>query len=33
MIMFTGQHSELANNRYNGLSWTSSVDYLKTFLK
>lgn len=31
--MFTGQHNELANNRYNGLSWTSSIDYIKTFLK
>ncbi|MGX7687822.1 NmrA family NAD(P)-binding protein [Flectobacillus roseus] len=31
--MFTTQHTNLANNRYNGLSWTSSKDYLKTFVK
>ena len=30
--MFTTQHAQLANSRYN-LSWTTSLDYLKTFLK
>lgn len=31
--MFTTQHTELANNRYNNLSWTSSLDYIKIFVK
>lgn len=30
--MFTAQHDELANDRYEGISWTSGTDYLKTFL-
>ncbi|SDQ97835.1 Nucleoside-diphosphate-sugar epimerase [Chryseobacterium soldanellicola] len=31
--MFTTQHNDLATDRYNGILWTSSIDYLKTFLK
>ena len=31
--MFTTQHSALANDRYAGLTWTSSLDYMKTFVK
>lgn len=31
--MFTAQHHELANGRYEGISWASCTDYLKTFLQ
>ncbi len=31
--MFKAQHDELANDRYEGISWTSGTDYLKTFLQ
>ncbi|WP_026753423.1 NmrA family NAD(P)-binding protein [Sediminibacter sp. Hel_I_10] len=31
--MFMAQHTELANSRYKDLSWTSSLDYIKTFVK
>ncbi len=31
--MFTTQHSTLSNKRYEDISWTDSIDYLKTFLK
>jgi hypothetical protein len=31
--MFTTQQTALANSRYKGLSWTSSIEYIKTFLK
>ncbi|MCJ8153048.1 NmrA family NAD(P)-binding protein [Chryseobacterium sp. SSA4.19] len=31
--MFTAQHHHLANNRYEGISWTHSIDYLRTFVK
>lgn len=30
--MFTTQHNDLANDRYEGISWTSSVDFLRTFI-
>ena len=31
--MFTTQNTNLANDRYNGLTWTSSLDYIKSFVK
>ena len=31
--MFTTQHTDLANNRYQELSWTSSLAYLSRFVK
>ncbi|WP_339880867.1 NmrA family NAD(P)-binding protein [uncultured Algoriphagus sp.] len=31
--MFTTQHTDLANNCYQGLSWTSSLAYLSRFVK
>lgn len=31
--MFKTQHNDLATERYNGILWTSGIDYLKTFLK
>lgn len=31
--MFTTQHNDLANDRYESIVWTISIDYLKTFLK
>ncbi len=31
--MFTTQHNELANSRYKGLSWSSSLEYIKRFVK
>jgi hypothetical protein len=31
--MFTTHHQQLANDRYKSITWTTSVDYLKTFLK
>ena len=31
--MFTTQHEHLANDRYPNLTWTSSLDYIKTFVK
>lgn len=30
--MFTTQHNDLANDRYESIVWTASTDYLKTFL-
>jgi len=30
--MFTTQHNDLANDRYENIVWTASTDYLKTFL-
>lgn len=30
--MFTTHHMELSNNRYQGITWTKSSDFLKTFL-
>ncbi len=30
--MFTTQHNHLANDRYEGIVWTTSIDYLKTFV-
>ncbi|MEJ7677996.1 MAG: hypothetical protein WKG06_09065 [Segetibacter sp.] len=31
--MFTTQNTKLANDRYNGLTWTKSLDYIKSFVK
>ena len=31
--MFTSQNNQLANNRYSGLTWTTSLEYIKTFVK
>lgn len=31
--MFTTQHTKLANDRYKGLTWTSGLDYIKSFVK
>lgn len=31
--MFTTQHNDLANDRYESIVWTTSIDYLRTFLK
>jgi len=31
--MFSTQHNNLANNRYKGISWDTSVDYLRTFIR
>lgn len=31
--MFTTQNTKLANDRYKGLTWTSSLDYIKSFVK
>ena len=31
--MFTTQHTKLANDRYEGIAWTSSLDYIKSFVK
>jgi NAD(P)-dependent dehydrogenase (short-subunit alcohol dehydrogenase family) len=31
--MFTTQHTNLANDRYKGLTWTSALDYIKSFVK
>lgn len=31
--MFTTQHNDLANGRYENIVWTTSIQYLKTFLK
>ena len=31
--MFTTQHTKITNDRYEGISWTSGIDYLKTFLR
>lgn len=31
--MFTTQNTKLANDRYQGLTWTSSLDYIKSFVK
>lgn len=31
--MFTTQHKDIANDRYDGIPWTSGIDYLRTFLK
>ncbi len=31
--MFTTQHTRLANDQYQGLTWTSSLDYIKSFVK
>lgn len=31
--MLTTQNTKLANNRYNGLTWTKSLDYIKSFVK
>lgn len=31
--MFTTQHNDLANDRYESIVWTTSIDCLKTFLK
>lgn len=30
--MFSTQHNNLENNRYKGISWTTGIDYIKTFL-
>ncbi len=30
--MFTTQHNDLANKRYESIVWTTSIDYLKTFV-
>jgi hypothetical protein len=30
--MFTAQHNHLANDRYKGISWTISIEYLRTFV-
>ena len=30
--MFSTQHNHLANDRYESIVWTASIDYLKTFL-
>ena len=31
--MFTTQHNDLANDRYESIVWTTGIDYLKTFLQ
>lgn len=31
--MFTTHHNDLANERYQGIFWTKSIDYLKSFLR
>lgn len=31
--MFTTQNTKLANDRYDGLAWTKSLDYIKSFVK
>jgi NAD(P)-dependent dehydrogenase (short-subunit alcohol dehydrogenase family) len=31
--MFTTQNTRLANNRYKGLSWTSGIEFIKSFVK
>lgn len=31
--MFTTQNTKLANDRYQGLTWTTSLDYIKSFVK
>ncbi|MCX8524656.1 NmrA family NAD(P)-binding protein [Chryseobacterium formosus] len=31
--MFTTQHNDLANDRYESIVWTTSIDYLKTILQ
>lgn len=31
--MFTTQHDKLANLRYQNLNWTTSIDYIKSFVK
>lgn len=31
--MFTTQHNDLANDRYEGIIWTTDINYLKTFLQ
>lgn len=31
--MFSTQHNQLANTRYKNLSWTTSLDYIKSFVK
>ncbi len=31
--MFTTQHKDLANSRYQKISWTSGIDYLRTFIQ
>lgn len=31
--MFTTQHSRLSNENYNNLSWTTSLDYIKSFVR
>ncbi|MEJ7828689.1 MAG: hypothetical protein WKF91_10845 [Segetibacter sp.] len=31
--MFTTQNINLANDRYPGLTWTKSLDYIKSFVK
>lgn len=30
--MFTAQHNHLANDRYKEISWTTSIEYLRTFV-
>ncbi len=31
--MFTAQHNHLANDRYEGILWTTSIEYLRTFVE
>ena len=31
--MFTTHHTKLVNDRYEGIAWTSSLDYIKSFVK
>ncbi|MFD2569903.1 NmrA family NAD(P)-binding protein [Spirosoma soli] len=31
--MFTTHHTQLANSRYNHLTWTTSVDFIKSFIQ
>lgn len=31
--MFTTQHNDLANDRYESIVWTTGIDYLQTFLR